>query len=201
MTLLNRLWTWSGPPRLQEVFAEKPLALSDLGARGVSGSSIDLQLRNLWKTMTLWFATVNVRQASLCHDYRVVLVAKNEYGLWPPGRGRHAPPFLPARETVPRGLEYVRGLLEPSANECIGTAGRCRRHRGQGCEVVETVVDEGRKRGFVDRAAATPGIDADIDHAAALAPTFVDVAVEQPLALIDRAAASTYLSRSWLSPR
>ena len=56
--------------------------------------------------------------------------------------------------------------------------------RRQRCEVVGAVVDECFERRLVDRA-APPGVDADVDHAAALAPPFVDVAVEQPRTLID----------------
>jgi len=45
-------------------------------------------------------------------------------------------------------------------------------------------VDELCERSLVDRA-APPGVDADVDHASALAPPFVDVAMEKPRTLID----------------
>ncbi len=53
-------------------------------------------------------------------------------------------------------------------------------------EVVRAFADERCERGSVDWTAVPPA-DVDVDHAASLAPSFVDVAVavEQPLALID----------------
>lgn len=81
---------------------------------------------------------------------------------------------------------YAHSLVS-AANRTSGVGGhdRSRRARLQRREVVQTVVDECFERRLVDWA-ASPRVDADVDHAAALAPAFVDVAVEQPLALVCR---------------
>jgi len=46
--------------------------------------------------------------------------------------------------------------------------------------------DEGGDVGFADRM-AVPCVDSHVDHAFPLAPPFVDVSVEEPLAIVDRA--------------
>lgn len=60
-------------------------------------------------------------------------------------------------------------------------------------EVVRTVVDECRDRGFLNWA-APPRVKADVDHPATLMPTLVDVAVEEPRTLIDWPVAVSAMS-------
>lgn len=56
---------------------------------------------------------------------------------------------------------------------------------GQRCEVARSGVDQFAERLLAHRPAA-PGVDADVDHPAALAPDLVDVTAQQPRTVVDR---------------